>query len=46
VGPNKKKMKKKRPVGKEKEGSEGRRFIFGLSFLTLVAPYKNGAFLL
>jgi len=40
------KEKKKRKVGKEKEGSEGRVVIFSLLFLTLAAPYKKGAFLL
>jgi hypothetical protein len=40
------KEKKKRKVGKEKEGSEGRGVIFCLLFLTIAALYKNGAFLL
>jgi hypothetical protein len=36
----------KRKVGKEKDESEGRGFIFGLLFLTQATPYKKGAFLL
>jgi hypothetical protein len=35
------KEKKKRKVGKEKKGSEGRGVIFGVLFLTLVVPYKK-----
>jgi hypothetical protein len=38
------KEKKKRKVGKEKEGSDARGVIFGLLFLTLAASYKNEAF--